>query len=196
MKRLLILLAMLAAAVLLLKQTAGADYDRHINYIDIMVRAAACGDVEAGRAAQLCRDERIDLTDSRDRKISFDELYLLARVIASEAGCDTLSDDFRFCVGEVVMNRVASPEFPDTLEEVVYQEGQYEGVDTDAFKYLLIPDTEDVMTALRLLRGERHMLPWVVFQANFKQGGGTYAKYFSEHYGWTYFCSSANAALY
>ena len=175
---------------------AGADYDIHIDYIDIMLRAAACGDVEAGRAAQRCRDERFALTDQSDEKISFDELYLLARVIASEAGCESLSDDFRFCVGEVVMNRVASPEFPDTIEEVVYQPGQYEGADTDEFKYLLIPDTEDVDIALRLLRGERHMLPWVVFQANFKQGGGTYAKYYSEHYGWTYFCSSANPELY
>lgn len=195
MKRLLFFLAvfLLISGMAVI---ADADYDRHTNYIDIMLRAAACGDVEAGRAAQRCRDERIDLSDSRDKKISFDELYLLSRVIASEAGCETLSDDFRFCVGEVVVNRVASPEFPNTIEEVVYQPGQYEGADTDEFKYLLIPDMSDVKIAMRLLRGERHMLPWVVFQANFKQGGGTYAKYFSEHYGWTYFCSSSNPDLY
>ena len=195
MKRLFIFAAIFLF-ILLAGITAHADYDGNANYIDIMIRAAACGDVEAGRAAQMCRDERIEFTDLPDKKISFDDLYLLAKVIASEAGCETLSDDFRFCVGEVVMNRVASPEFPNTIEEVVYQEGQYEGADTDEFRYLLIPDLSDVKIALRLLRGERHMLPWVVFQANFEQGCGTYAKYFSEHYGWTYFCSSANTYLY
>ena len=158
-------------------------------YLDIMLRAAACGDVEAGRAAERCR------SDISSEKISFDELYLLARVIYSEAGSDKLNRELRENVGSVIMNRVASKEFPDTVEEVIYQAGQYEEVTTDDFIYRTFPGEECTEIALRLLRGERYLPEYVVFQANFRQGGGVYAQYCTE-FGMTYFCTSPNIALY
>ena len=55
---------LLAALLLFLTFTgrAGADYDPEVDYLSIMVRAAACGDIEAGRAAEICRNEKIDKT--------------------------------------------------------------------------------------------------------------------------------------
>ena len=61
--------------------------------------------------------------------IAYDDLVLLAQVIHTEAGSAWLPDEWRLAVGEVVLNRVASPEFPDTLEEVVFQPGQYSAAD-------------------------------------------------------------------
>ena len=100
------------------------------------------------------------------------------------------------CVGEVVLNRVASPEFPDTVKEVIMQEGQYEGVNTDEFLYYLNPTEASVDAALRLLLGERLMEPQVVFQANFPQGGSVYRKYYDSLYGYTYFCTTSYPELY
>lgn len=54
-----------------------------------------------------------------------EELELMAKVIYQEAGGDACSDEARRMVGEVVLNRVASEYFPDTLEEVLLQERQY-----------------------------------------------------------------------
>lgn len=195
MKKMASLLAVLLLT-LRLSIPSQADYDPNVDYLSIMLRAAACGDIEAGRAAEICRNEKIDNTGSDEIKISFQDLFLLAKIITSEAGSERLSDDWRMCVGEVVLNRVASPEFPDTVEEVIMQEGQYAGVDTDEFIYYLNPTEDSVNVALRLLQGERLMEPWVVFQANFPQGGGTYAKYYDRCYGYTYFCSSSNPELY
>lgn len=158
-------------------------------YLSLMVRAAACGDVEAGRAAQRCREEL------QFAPVSFDDMYLLARVIYVEAGSDKLSREWRENVGAVVMNRVDSPEFPDTLRGVIYQDGQYSHVDTYEFRYGTCPGTECAETALRLLLGERPLPPDVVFQANFRQGGGVYAVYVCE-YGTTYLCISQNSELY
>ena len=192
-------MAPLLAALLLflaLSGKAGADYDPEVDYLSIMVRAAACGDIEAGRAAEICRNEKIDQTGSGETKIAFQDLFLLAKIITSEAGSERLSDEWRMCVGEVVLNRVASPEFPDTVEEVILQEGQYAGVNTDEFTYYLNPTEDSVNAALRLLQGERLMDPWVVFQANFPQGGGVYSKYYDSLYGYTYFCSSSHPELY
>ena len=100
------------------------------------------------------------------------------------------------CVGEVVLNRVASPEFPNSIEEVIFQPGQYAGVDCDAFRDLLDPDEASVEAALRLLQGDRLMEPQVVFQANFRQGGGEYLNFYSSAYGYTYFCLSSHPEYY
>ena len=53
------------------------------------------------------------------------ELELLAIVIYSEAGSDTITNETRRMVGEVVLNRVADERYPDTIAEVLTQRGQY-----------------------------------------------------------------------
>lgn len=54
-----------------------------------------------------------------------EDLEMLACVIYQEAGGDACSDLCRFMVGDVVLNRVADSRFPDTIEEVLTQRGQY-----------------------------------------------------------------------
>ncbi len=54
-----------------------------------------------------------------------EELELLACTIYCEAGSDSISDDTRRMVGEVVLNRVADERYPDTIEKVLTQRGQY-----------------------------------------------------------------------
>lgn len=54
-----------------------------------------------------------------------EELELLALVIYQEAGADACSDKTRQMVGEVALNRVESPRYPDTLRDVLLQPYQY-----------------------------------------------------------------------
>lgn len=53
------------------------------------------------------------------------EVEMLACAIYCEAGGDACSDQCRYMVGDVMLNRVDDPRFPDTLEEVLTQKGQY-----------------------------------------------------------------------
>lgn len=53
------------------------------------------------------------------------DLELLALVIYQEAGSDACSDLTRQLVGEVALNRVADPRFPDNLHDVLVQRAQY-----------------------------------------------------------------------
>ena len=166
--------ALLAMALMLALSPPGhADYDPKVDYLAIMLHAAEVGDIEAGRAASICRNEQIDIELTGETKLDFDELFLLAKIICAEAGSPQLGDDWRMCVGEVVLNRVASPEFPDSIHDVVYEPGQYQEVDTFEFAYVLMPTAECVDAARRLLEGERLMEPWVVFQANFVRAAGS-----------------------
>lgn len=54
-----------------------------------------------------------------------DELEMLALVIYQEAGGDACSDSTRRMVAEVALNRVDHPFYPNNLEAVLTQYGQY-----------------------------------------------------------------------
>lgn len=57
--------------------------------------------------------------------VNRDDVELLARVIYQEAGADFVCDDCRRRVADVVLNRVESEYFPDTIEDVLTQKSQY-----------------------------------------------------------------------
>lgn len=107
-------------------------------------------------------------------------LELLACVIYQEAGWDRSCDTCRALVGDVVLNRVLSPNFPNTIYEVLMQTSQYgsycvTGVKwSDEAKY----DQEGVERAWHiakgLLKGD-HTFAFeqgYVWQARFVQGKG------------------------
>ena len=50
----------------------------------------------------------------------------LARAIKVEAAVNTLDE---YCVAASVLNRVRSPLYPNTVADVVYAHGQYQGFD-------------------------------------------------------------------
>lgn len=56
------------------------------------------------------------------------DIILLARLIQAEAGNQDIEG--QCLVADVVMNRLRSDKFPDSIEEIIYQEGQF-GVMTD-----------------------------------------------------------------
>ena len=53
-----------------------------------------------------------------------EDVYLLAQTISHEAKGEGLNGWIG--VGEVILNRIQSPDFGDTLNDVIYQEGQFE----------------------------------------------------------------------
>ena len=194
MKRILTLIPAIAIAAAL-SGGANAAYDPNTNYAQIMVQAAAAGDYTTGTAAEAARNEKISSLGLEVKPCTFNDLMLLSKIIYAEAGSEWLSDEWKMSVGEVVLNRVASPEFPDTIAEVLAQPGQYYGPNSRYFNNL-IPSDRCVGCAMRLLNGERILEPSVVFQANFRQGGGVQSAYYDKALGWTYFCYSSRKYLY
>lgn len=172
-----------------------STFSANVDYSSQMITAAVTGDYEAGLAAQQARDQKIAVLELDEESYTFDDLMLLSKIIYAEAGSEWLSDEWKMCVGEVVLNRAASPEFPNTIKEVLEQPGQYYGANSRYFNNLL-PNERCVACAMRLLNGERLLEPSVVFQANFAQGGGTHTAVYDKYLGWTYFCYSSKLELY
>ena len=61
--------------------------------------------------------------EPRYAEITAEERELLARVVYAEANTETLEG--QIAVAQVVLNRVRSESFPDTVSEVIYQERQF-----------------------------------------------------------------------
>ena len=79
------------------------------------------------------------------------EYIMLCNAVAYEAGSDWIPTSEKAKVAEVIMNRVASLDFPDTIYDVLTQEGQFVGV----WNYVTLTDysykvTEDVKSAVTM----------------------------------------------
>ena len=165
------------------------------NYSQIMIASAINGNYAAGVQAELNRNTKIDQQGLSYSKIKFNDLFLVAKIMTAEAGCYWLPNDWKSAVGEVLLNRVASPEFPNTIEGCLYQPGQYYSRSNYFFQNLLPWETETRLAWI-LLDGTRYMESSVVFQANFTQGSGIYKSYYDSSLGSTYFCYSSRPNLY
>ena len=158
-----------------------------------MWRCCAGGDMETGLSVQGIRDALIEAYDLEHPHVDFRNFYYLSRIISLEAGCHTLSQEWRMCVGEVVLNRMESDEYPDDIADVLYQPGQY--YDCTLERYT--PAWNCMESAWRLVCGERVLNDKsVVFQANFIQGSGPVVIAFDRQLGYTYFCYALNLDRY
>jgi len=110
-----------------------------------------------------------------------EDVMILAQIINTECGASYLSDELSFYVGSVVLNRVKSDRFPNTIKEVAYQPGQYSPV--GSARWYTEPNERSYEIATELLE-QGSVLPLeVVWQANFTQGKGVYI-----HQEGMYFC--------
>jgi hypothetical protein len=165
------------------------------NYAQIMIDSVFENNIVSGQDAEKNRNEKIDNFNLDIEKISFNDLLLLSKLIHTEAGSSWLSEEWKLSVGEVLLNRVNSPEFPNSIKDCIYQTNQYGAVTCGTFDSTC-PSYEDIDAAWKLLNGYRSMEPSVVFQAEFSQGSGIYKKLTDKLLGTTYFCFSSYPDLY
>ena len=75
----------------------------------------------------LQEEQQEDVTETNVGNIEPDpqDVEYLAIVIFCEAGADAQSDETRYMVGDVVLNRVEDDRFPDSIYSVLTQRAQY-----------------------------------------------------------------------
>lgn len=107
--------------------------------------------IEADRAYERIRWEQLEVTELTEEDLAeenyWDELELLAAVVEAEAGNQDMIG--KRLVVDVVLNRVDSPLFPDTITEVLEQPGQFttmwNGAVEDAGYHMQQDDYDAVM---------------------------------------------------
>ena len=87
--------------------------------------------------------------------VNVSDVALMAGILQCEAGS---SYEGMIAVGTVIMNRIASSRFPDTLKEVVYQPGQFGPAMTGKLDRVLAqgPNSSSYKAAKEVLGGKRH----------------------------------------
>lgn len=96
------------------------------------------------------------------------DINLTAEVIFWENWYTDKNKEAAYDTGAVAWNRVKSPEFPNTLEEVLYQKGQYST--TKYFFTQELPKECYEMAEDIVMNGTPDVPETVLFQATFKQG--------------------------
>lgn len=130
--------------------------------------------------------EEVTEPSEETKNYTDDDLFYLAAAVCREAGGE--SEEIQLLVANVIMNRVNSSLYPNTIYEVLTQYKQYGTM----WKYgISFPDWADqkvkdqcYSVAKRILEGERYCPENVLFQAEFEQGSGIF-KQFGDDY---YFC--------
>lgn len=120
-----------------------------------------------------------DIYEEPVKTYTDEELYLLAHVLAGE--CQSCPDNEQLYVGSVVLNRKAHPDFPDTIEAVVFQKGQYACINDG--NYNREPTDRNWSNAKWLLENGSVLPANVIWQSGCRQGKGVYIRT-----KWHYYC--------
>ncbi len=129
----------------------------------------------------------IEAAEGKKPRYTGEDLDLLSRIIYAEAGCSWFPDWVQRLVGSVVLNRVKSTYYPNTIREVIYQPGQYSPTwDGSIYK---TPDSRTIANARYLLENGSTCPDNVVGQNSVITGSGVYSSYYDPVLGTTiYFC--------
>ena len=103
----------------------------------------------------------------------YEALELLAHLIYAESGSD--SEEEMWYTGSVVLNRIANANYPNDLESVIYQRGQYQ-VTWNGALYREEPSDIAYEVAAELLNSGSILPEQVIYQSEFAQGSGTFEK--------------------
>lgn len=95
---------------------------------------------------------RFTVSNNLGYEVSAGEIDLLQKLVEAEAGGESMKG--KIAVVNVVMNRIKSNSFPDTITDVIYQKNQFEPVVTGVI-YKKTPSNETKEAVRRGLLGER-----------------------------------------
>lgn len=121
----------------------------------------------------------LEVETLEEKEDGFDKaIDLMARCIEAEAG--NQSSLGKRLVADVILNRVASPDFPDGIEAVITQENQFKVVSNGAINRA-VPSEETITAVLTELNG-RIDTEIIYFQAGSYPAYGTPAYQVDAHY--------------
>ncbi len=120
---------------------------------------------DAARLAAIKKQEQENNKSNTAYAPAESDAYLLGAIIQCEAGGE--SYDGKLAVGSVIMNRVRSSYFPNTVSGVVYQSGQFSPVASGRLAYCLEQGvSSDCMSAAQAVLGGTTTLNCLYFRTN------------------------------
>lgn len=138
-------------------------------------KAAAAAEAQARQQEQIKKQEKEVKEQGTDgsKKYSASDQELLAALIYCEAGGESYAA--QVAVGTVVMNRIASSYFPNTLTGVIYQSGQFTPASSGKLALALENNlaTDSCRKAAKAVLGGERSGNWLFFCMNYGNIKGT-----------------------
>lgn len=116
----------------------------HVLPEDILVRNQL-------KSEKLTNGQQLKIVIPYPMSQSQQRLDILAKIIEAEARGESMEG--KVAVGNVILNRVKSDEFPSTIRGVVFQENQFTPIKNGVFQKTL-PKKESIEAARRVIKGE------------------------------------------
>ena len=113
---------------------------------------------------------------NQEKSYTEEELDVMAHLLCGEV--QSGSWNLQVATGSVVLNRVKSKKYPNSIKEVVFQKGQY--ACTWDGNYYRTPTERNWQVAEYLLENGSQIPDNVIYQAQFRQGKGVWQKIGSE----------------
>lgn len=136
----------------------------------------------AGAGAGIETEIAVETETEAEVSYSDDDLWYMSHTVQAEAGyCER---EMQEGVASVIMNRVNSDLFPNSVMECILQPGQYS---TASYLSTQEPTEQVIDVCIDILENGSKYPETVLYQANFVQGSGVY-KSLSTSYSTMYFC--------
>lgn len=113
----------------------GTDAFVHSDYVDLEDSVQGAMTVEEYQELQKQEEASAASAQSSTVSAGSGDLAMLAALIECEAGGESYTG--KVAVGAVVLNRVRSGSFPNSISEVIYQSGQFSPVSSGKFQNVL-----------------------------------------------------------
>lgn len=117
-------------------------------------------------------DENVEDTEvgfSETGVVSLDEYHALCKIVEAEASTQDLAG--RTLVADVVLNRVESAKYPNSIKEVILDKGQFDPVTRGAY-FGADPDSLTKEAVMNALNGDDNSMGAIYFQKSVAQVWG------------------------
>lgn len=108
-----------------------------------------------------CKEPEHETVEATGSIVSMEEYDALCRIVTAEANTEDLKG--QILVANVILNRVASPKFPNTIIDVILSPGQFDPVTRGYFDYAEASDLSKE-AVMRALNGEDYSQGALYFQ--------------------------------
>lgn len=161
----------------------GFELHNAYGYEGMKIDVEVVAGIDTHKVAKLMEKEAKKAEKQKLKECEQADIELMAHLVFAENGDDSYSEYKKAMMytGSVVLNRVASDKFPGTIEDVIYQKGQYACTWDGGISKK--PSKEAYEVASKLLRSGSKLPSKVLYAAEFKQGNvydyaaGTYYCY-------------------
>lgn len=167
----------LGSTVMFMKIQGKEVYNSELQKKDVGLYAGITNiDFENYKFVEVVPEEKEIVTSSEfesgETRFTHEEYELLAKLIYRETG--NQGWDCMVACGSVVMNRLNSSKYPNTIKAVIFQKGQYSVTKNRTRFYNTVP-SEDAYMVAELILNEGSQIPEnVLYQSQSKLGSGVW----------------------